>query len=105
MYDEPPEPTDEEMVEHEQQQAVMRAPTVRIEGITAEAVQFIARDALQYEAKRAALIAEAPEGVRAMLLARGELTAEEAQGGQGFDLTPEKLDAIGRELSRIQESE
>lgn len=56
----------------------------------------------QYEAKRAALIAEAPEGVRAMLLARGELTAEEAQCGQGFDLTPEKLDAIGRELSRIQ---
>src|SRR5690606_39542079 len=38
MYDEPPEPTDE-MVEHEQQQAVMRAPTVRIDGITAEAVR------------------------------------------------------------------
>ena len=45
MYDDPPEPTEEEMDEHEQEQAVMRSP-VRIEGLTAEAVEVIVRRAV-----------------------------------------------------------
>lgn len=44
-YDDPPEPTEEEMEEHQQEQAVMAAP-VRIEGLTVEAVEVIVRRAV-----------------------------------------------------------
>lgn len=46
-YDEPPEPTDEELEEADMEQAVRNAPTVRIEGLTAEAVQVILREAIE----------------------------------------------------------
>jgi uncharacterized protein (DUF2267 family) len=46
MYD-PPEPSQEELDEFETQQAVKRAPTVAITGLTAESVQIIIEQAIQ----------------------------------------------------------
>jgi len=46
-YDEPPEPTQAELDEHEERTAVENAPTVRIEGLTAKAVAVIVRAAIE----------------------------------------------------------
>ena len=46
-YDEPPDPTEEELAEHDTEQAVLNAPTVRIEGISAQAVAVILRAAIE----------------------------------------------------------
>lgn len=46
-YEDPPEPTQEEMDEHDAREAVLRAPTVRIEGLTPEAVAAIIRSSVE----------------------------------------------------------
>lgn len=43
----PPEPTEEEMLAYEQEQALKRTPTVRIEGLTAESVEILVREAVR----------------------------------------------------------
>jgi hypothetical protein len=47
MNYEPPEPTEEEMEEADIEHAVRTTPTVRIEGLTLEAVQVIVRQAVE----------------------------------------------------------
>jgi hypothetical protein len=46
-YDEPPEPTETELDEHETAQAVKRTPSVRIEGLSADAVKVIVRETIE----------------------------------------------------------
>lgn len=45
-YDDPQEPTQEELDEHDAARAVRSAPTVRIEGLSADAVAHIVRTAI-----------------------------------------------------------
>lgn len=46
-FEDPPEPTEEEMNQHEARLAVKRAPGVAITGLTAEAVQAIVESAIE----------------------------------------------------------
>lgn len=46
-YDEPPEPTEEEMDIYDQEQALKRATAVRIEGLNAEVVEVIVRQVVR----------------------------------------------------------
>jgi len=46
-YEEPPEPTEAEINTYETAQAVKRAPTIQIVGLTAESVQVIVRETIE----------------------------------------------------------
>jgi hypothetical protein len=82
MYDDPPEPTESEMNEFETEQAIKQAPTVRIEGLSAESVAVIVREAVRanyrLDEKAGEMLKEAvDEQVEALLKeeARAQITA------------------------------
>jgi hypothetical protein len=49
-YDEPPEPTEEEIAEHQARVAALKTP-IRIEGLTMEAVESVLRGLIQAECR------------------------------------------------------
>jgi len=77
-HDEPPEPTDEELDEHATQQAVMAEPTIRIDGLSAAAVEIIVRNVIESNYRLSEKASEAvDEEVRKVVRATIEQVSRE----------------------------